>query len=116
MRFTKKNRASIAFGLEWKSSLARHRERVLIPKADLWKDVVPPELEEAARVEGASRWYFFRRVTFPLLMPTTLFVFVNAVINSFKLVDHLFILRSRVDTFSTQGNRVRQVPSWNGIL
>jgi sn-glycerol 3-phosphate transport system permease protein len=51
-----------------------------------------PELEEAAKVEGASRWYFFRRVTFPLLMPTTLFVLVNATINSFKLVDHLFIL------------------------
>ena len=53
---------------------------------------LPPELEEAARVEGAGRWYFFWRVTFPLLMPTTLFVLVNAVINSFKLVDHLFIL------------------------
>ena len=53
---------------------------------------LPPELEEAARIEGASRWYFFRRVTFPLLMPTTLFVLINAVINSFKLVDHLFIL------------------------
>ena len=25
-------------------------------------------------------------------MPTTLFVLINAVINSFKLVDHLFIL------------------------
>ena len=53
---------------------------------------LPPELEEAAKLEGASRWYFFRRVTFPLLMPTTLFVLVNATINSFKLVDHLFIL------------------------
>lgn len=53
---------------------------------------LPPELEEAANIEGASRWYFFRRVTFPLLMPTTLFVLVNATINSFKLVDHLFIL------------------------
>jgi sn-glycerol 3-phosphate transport system permease protein len=53
---------------------------------------LPPDLEEAAKVEGASRWYFFRRVTFPLLMPTTLFVLVNATINSFKLVDHLFIL------------------------
>jgi sn-glycerol 3-phosphate transport system permease protein len=51
-----------------------------------------PELEEAAKIEGASRWYYFRRVTFPLLMPTTLFVLVNATINSFKLVDHLFIL------------------------
>jgi len=53
---------------------------------------LPPELEEAGRIEGASRWYFFWRVTFPLLMPTTLFVLVNATINSFKLVDHLFIL------------------------
>jgi sn-glycerol 3-phosphate transport system permease protein len=53
---------------------------------------LPPELGEAARIEGASRWYYFRRVTFPLLMPTTLFVLVNATINSFKLVDHLFIL------------------------
>lgn len=51
-----------------------------------------PELEEAGKIEGASRWYYFRRVTFPLLMPTTLFVLVNATINSFKLVDHLFIL------------------------
>jgi sn-glycerol 3-phosphate transport system permease protein len=53
---------------------------------------VPPELEEAARLEGASRWYYFRRVLFPLLMPTTLFVLINAVLNSFKLVDHLFVL------------------------
>ena len=51
-----------------------------------------PELQEAAHIEGASRWYFFRRVTFPLLMPTTLFVLINAMVNSFKLVDHLFIL------------------------
>lgn len=53
---------------------------------------LPPELSEAARIEGANRFYFFRRVTFPLLMPTTLFVLINAFINSFKLVDHLFIL------------------------
>ena len=50
---------------------------------------LPPVLAEAAALEGASRWYFFRRVTFPLLMPTTLFVLINAVINSFRLVDHI---------------------------
>ncbi len=53
---------------------------------------IPPVLGEAAALEGASRWYFFRRVTFPLLMPTTLFVLVNAVINSFRLVDHIFVM------------------------
>ena len=53
---------------------------------------ISPTLAEAAALEGASRWYFFRRVTFPLLMPTTLFVLVNAVINSFRLVDHIFVM------------------------
>jgi sn-glycerol 3-phosphate transport system permease protein len=51
-----------------------------------------PSLREAAAIEGASRWYFFRRVQWPLLMPTTLFVLVNAVINGFRMVDHVFIL------------------------
>ena len=53
---------------------------------------VPPDLEEAAKLEGASRWYYFSRVLFQLLMPTTLFVLINAIINSIKLVDQLFIL------------------------
>jgi sn-glycerol 3-phosphate transport system permease protein len=51
-----------------------------------------PHLADAAAIEGASRWYFFRRVTFPLLMPTTFFVLVNAVINAFRLVDHVVVM------------------------
>jgi sn-glycerol 3-phosphate transport system permease protein len=51
-----------------------------------------PHLAEAAAIDGASRGYFFRRVTFPLLMPTTLFVLVNAVINAFRLVDHVVVM------------------------
>jgi len=51
-----------------------------------------PHLAEAAAIDGASRAYFFRRVTFPLLMPTTLFVLVNAVINAFRLVDHVVVM------------------------
>jgi sn-glycerol 3-phosphate transport system permease protein len=51
-----------------------------------------PSLAEAAAIEGASRWHFFRRVTFPLLMPTTLFVLVNAVINAFRMVDHIVVM------------------------
>lgn len=51
-----------------------------------------PSLREAAAIEGASRWFFFRRVLWPLLMPTTLFIGVNAVINAFRLVDHIFVM------------------------
>jgi sn-glycerol 3-phosphate transport system permease protein len=51
-----------------------------------------PHLAEAAAIEGASRRYFFRRITLPLLMPTTLFVLINAVINAFRLVDHIVVM------------------------
>lgn len=51
-----------------------------------------PELREAAALEGCGRWQFFWRITFPLLMPTTLFVLVNAVINAFRLVDHIVVM------------------------
>ena len=51
-----------------------------------------PSLREAAAIEGASRWYFFRRVQWPLLMPTTLFVMINAVINAVRMVDHVVVL------------------------
>ncbi|WP_374350993.1 carbohydrate ABC transporter permease [Chitinimonas sp.] len=53
---------------------------------------MPPEVLDAARLEAGSASYRLRRVILPLLGPTTLFVAVNALINAFKLVDHLFIL------------------------
>ncbi|HEY0297481.1 MAG TPA: sugar ABC transporter permease [Bordetella sp.] len=51
-----------------------------------------PSLREAALLEGASRWQYFRRVLWPMLMPTTLFVLVNAVINAFRLIDHVVVM------------------------
>jgi sn-glycerol 3-phosphate transport system permease protein len=53
---------------------------------------ISPTLAEAAALEGASRFTFFRRVQFPLLMPTTLFVLVNAVINAFRTIDHIIVI------------------------
>jgi sn-glycerol 3-phosphate transport system permease protein len=61
-----------------------------------------PSLREAAAIEGSSRWYYFRRVLWPLLMPTTLFVMINAVINAVRMVDHVFVLtRGGPDNAST---------------
>ncbi|MFJ6326965.1 MULTISPECIES: carbohydrate ABC transporter permease [unclassified Rhizobium] len=53
---------------------------------------ISPTLIEAARLEGASPAQIFRRVTVPLIMPTTLFVLVNAMIGAFRLVDHVIAL------------------------
>lgn len=51
-----------------------------------------PSYKEAAQIEGANAWYFFRRVQWPLLMPTTIFVLVNALINAFRMVDHIIVM------------------------
>jgi sn-glycerol 3-phosphate transport system permease protein len=53
---------------------------------------LPKDLYEAAKIEGTSRYKSFWKITFPLLMPTTLFVMINAIMNAFKIVDQLFIL------------------------
>ena len=53
---------------------------------------VPPDLYEAARLENAGRWQVFRRITWPLVMPTVLFVAVNALINAFRVVDQVIAM------------------------
>ncbi len=53
---------------------------------------VSPVLYEAARMENANRWQVFRRITWPLVMPTTLFVAVNALINAFRIVDQVIAM------------------------
>lgn len=53
---------------------------------------IPPTLREAAALEGASRLVFFRRVIWPLLAPTSLFVFINVVIDSFRLIDQIVVM------------------------
>lgn len=53
---------------------------------------ISPNLREAAAIEGAGRWFFFRKVLLPLLMPTTIFILINACINAFRLVDHLMVM------------------------
>lgn len=53
---------------------------------------VPTNLKDAARLEGASAFRVFWDVVMPLLRPTTIFVAVNALINAFRLVDHVIVM------------------------
>lgn len=53
---------------------------------------VPDELLEAARVDGASAWARFRRVTLPLLSPTVFFAVVIGVIASFQAFAQIDVL------------------------
>ena len=53
---------------------------------------IPEEVNEAAAIDGATRWQVFRQVTLPLLRPTILFVVVQATIFSYQLFDLPFLL------------------------
>lgn len=53
---------------------------------------IPPELYEAARIDGASRWQIFRRVTIPLLRPTLALTTIMCVTGSLLAFEQFYIL------------------------
>jgi len=53
---------------------------------------IPRDALEAARIDGATEWQVFRRITVPLLTPVLLVVFVTMIINVLKVFDLVFII------------------------
>lgn len=49
-------------------------------------------LQEAARVDGASEWKVFSRITVPLLAPVLVVVFVTLLINVLKIFDLVYVI------------------------
>jgi multiple sugar transport system permease protein len=53
---------------------------------------VPAELYEAARIDGASAWARFRRVTVPLISPTILLTMILTVVGSLQVFAQIAVL------------------------
>jgi ABC-type sugar transport system permease subunit len=53
---------------------------------------IPPELYEAARMDGANAWSRFWHITLPGLRPTTFFVTVMLTIGSMKVFDLVLVM------------------------
>jgi alpha-glucoside transport system permease protein len=68
---------------------------------------ISTELLEAARVDGANEWQVFRRITFPLLLPTIAVVSTTIVITALKAFDIVYVM--------TGGNFDTQVMAQNMI-
>ena len=62
---------------------------------------INPELYEAALIDGANSVQAFRRITWPLLKPITIYVTVITLTNAYKMVDHLYIMTKGGPTNST---------------
>ncbi len=79
--------------------------RIVVLVIYLWKNIgysvilflaglqnIPAEYYEAARIDGASRRQEFFRITLVYLTPTTFFVFVISIINSFKVFRETYLI------------------------
>lgn len=53
---------------------------------------IPRDYYDAAMVDGANAWHRFRRITLPLLKPTSVFVLVISFIGALQLFDPIFVL------------------------
>jgi len=53
---------------------------------------VPADLHEAARVDGASAWTRFRRITVPLISPTILLTSIITVVGSLQVFAQIAVL------------------------
>lgn len=62
---------------------------------------VNPELLEAATVDGATAWQRFRRITVPLLGPSTFFLLIMNLIYSFQVFDTVWAMTRGGPDYST---------------
>ncbi|MCR5883560.1 sn-glycerol-3-phosphate ABC transporter permease UgpA [Rhizobacter sp. J219] len=85
-----------AFGIDWNHLLDSDHAMTLIVLAAVWKQIsynflfflaglqsIPRSLIEAAAIDGARPWRRFWTIQFPLLSPTTFFLFVINVVYAF---------------------------------
>lgn len=53
---------------------------------------IDQNLYEAAAIDGAKGWTLFSKITWPLLSPSTFFVVMMLIINSFKVFDLVYLM------------------------
>lgn len=53
---------------------------------------IPPELYEAARIDGANPVQEFFHITIPMVSPTTFFMFIINLIGSFRVFDQISVI------------------------
>lgn len=54
---------------------------------------IPKELFEAAKIDGASRWQTFRRITVPMLRPATIIVVTMTLLWELKIFDIVWVIQ-----------------------
>jgi multiple sugar transport system permease protein len=56
--------------------------------------LVPEDLQKAAKVDGASAWQRFVKITLPLMKPAILVALLFRTLDAFRIFDNIFVLTS----------------------
>jgi len=97
--------------------------------ADVWKttpfmalmllaalQLIPGDLYEAARVDGASAWQRFKRITLPLILPAMIVALIFRVMDAMRIFDLIFVLTSNSEaTMSISGYAREQIISYQDM-
>lgn len=75
---------------------------------------ISQELLEAARVDGATEWQVFRRIVFPLLLPTITVVATTIVITALKTFDIVYTMTNGLFDTEVIANRMIKEMFVNG--
>jgi ABC-type sugar transport system permease subunit len=63
---------------------------------------VPPELYEAAIVDGAGRWAKFRHITIPLIRPVGILILLLAILGSMRVFESVLVLTNGGPFYATE--------------
>ena len=73
--------------------------------------LVPDELHEAAKVDGASTWQRFVRITLPLMRPAILVALLFRTLDAFRIFDTVFI-----QTAGANGTETVSILGYNVLI
>lgn len=78
--------------------------------------LIPGDLYEAAKVDGASAWQRFRRITLPLIMPAMVVALIFRVMDAMRVFDLIYVLTSNSEATQSVSSYARdQIMSYQDM-
>ncbi len=103
---------------------SQYKAIAVIILAEIWKttpfmgllllaglSLVPEDLQKAAKVDGATGWQRFWRITVPLMKPAILVAVLFRTLDSFRIFDNIFIL-----TAGNNGTESVSILGWDNLF
>jgi multiple sugar transport system permease protein len=104
--------------------VSQYKAIAVIILAEVWKttpfmgllllaglSLVPEDLQKAAKVDGATAWQRFIKITVPLMKPAILVALLFRTLDSFRIFDNIFIL-----TAGNNGTQSVSILGWDNLF